>query len=43
VDVIKRSGNPAWDDNLHRLFNEGLISFETYEASRMNRHGVTAV
>jgi twitching motility protein PilT len=36
-DVIRRTGNVQWDANLKRLFQRGLISYETYENSRMNR------
>jgi len=43
VDVIKRAGNVEWDHNLQRLFNEGLISFDTFENSRMNRHDAEPV
>jgi pilus retraction protein PilT len=36
-DVIQRAGNIAWDANLHRLFNAGLISDQIYENARMKR------
>lgn len=36
-DVIKRSGNIAWDDKLSSLLNEGKISQETFENARIHR------
>ena len=36
-DVIKRSGNIAWDDKLLSLLNEGKISQETFENARIHR------
>jgi twitching motility protein PilT len=36
-DVIKRSGNIAWDDKLVSLLNEGKISQETFENARIHR------
>ena len=36
-DVIRRAGNIAWDDNLRNLLNQGLISEELFESTRMNR------
>lgn len=36
-DVIRRAGNIAWDDNLQNLLNQGLISEELFESTRMNR------
>ncbi len=36
-DVISRTGNVAWDDNLERIFNAGLVSREIYENTRMHR------
>ncbi len=36
-DVIKRSGNIAWDDKLMCLLNEGKISQETFENARIHR------
>jgi twitching motility protein PilT len=37
-DVIRRAGNIEWDNNLRRLLNQGLITYETYENSKMNRN-----
>jgi len=37
-DVIRRAGNIEWDNNLRRLLNQGLITFETFENSKMNRN-----
>ena len=37
-DVIRRAGNIAWDDNLRNLLNQGLISADLFESTRMNRH-----
>jgi twitching motility protein PilT len=36
-DVIKRAGNIAWDEKLVSLYEEGKISRETFENSRMHR------
>jgi pilus retraction protein PilT len=36
-DAIKRAGNVQWDNNLRRLFNQGLITEQTFENTRMNR------
>ena len=36
-DVIKRAGNIAWDEKLTNLYEEGKISRETFENSRMHR------
>ena len=36
-DVIKRSGNIAWDSKLMSLLNEGKISQETFENARIHR------
>ncbi len=36
-DVIKQSGNIAWDDKLTQLYEEGRISNETFENARMHR------
>ncbi|MGJ8661395.1 MAG: ATPase, T2SS/T4P/T4SS family, partial [Bacteroidota bacterium] len=36
-DVIKQSGNIAWDDKLTQLYEEGKISDETFENARMHR------
>lgn len=36
-DVIKRSGNIAWDDKLMSLLNQGKISQETFENARIHR------
>ncbi len=36
-DVIRRAGNIEWDSNLRRLFNQGLITEDTFENARMNR------
>jgi len=39
-DVIKRAGNIAWDEKLTSLFEEGKISRETFENSRMHREDI---
>lgn len=36
-DVIKRSGNIAWDSKLRSLYEEGKISQETFENARILR------
>ncbi|WAC21571.1 ATPase, T2SS/T4P/T4SS family [Luteolibacter sp. SL250] len=36
-DVIHRAGNVQWDNNLKRLLQQGLISYDTFENARMNR------
>ena len=36
-DVIKRSGNIAWDTKLTSLLSEGKISQETFENARIHR------
>lgn len=36
-DVIHRAGNVQWDNHLKRLLQQGLISYETFDNSRMNR------
>lgn len=36
-DAIKRAGNIAWDAKLQSLFEEGKISQETFENTRMHR------
>jgi pilus retraction protein PilT len=36
-DVIRRTGNIAWDTNLERIFKAGLIPREIYENARMHR------
>lgn len=36
-DAIKRSGNIAWDEKLMSLLQEGKISQETFENTRMHR------
>lgn len=36
-DVIRRAGNIAWDSNLSRLRQQGLIDAQTFENARMNR------
>ncbi|NNM30445.1 MAG: Flp pilus assembly complex ATPase component TadA, partial [Akkermansiaceae bacterium] len=36
-DVIRRAGNIAWDDNLQRLFDKGIISGDVFESARMKR------
>ena len=36
-DVIKRAGNIAWDEKLTTLYEEGKISTEIFENSRMHR------
>jgi len=37
-DVIRRTGNVQWDNNLRRIRKLGLISDETYINTRMNRN-----
>jgi len=37
-DVIKRAGNIEWDSNLRRLLNQGFITHETFENTKMNRN-----
>jgi twitching motility protein PilT len=37
-DVIRRTGNIEWDDNLRRLLKQGLITHETFINARMNRN-----
>ncbi len=37
-DVIRRAGNIAWDNNLQRLLNQGLITFDTFQNAKMNRN-----
>lgn len=34
-DVIRRAGNVEWDANLKQLFNQGIISRDVYESSRL--------
>ncbi|MGJ8676817.1 MAG: type IV pilus twitching motility protein PilT [Akkermansiaceae bacterium] len=36
-DVIRQSGNIAWDEKLTQLYEEGKISDETFENARMHR------
>lgn len=36
-DVIRRAGNIQWDANLERLLRNGIISHDTFEATKMNR------
>lgn len=36
-DVIRRAGNIQWDANLERLLRNGIISQETFQASKLNR------
>jgi len=36
-DVIKRAGNIAWDEKLTSLYQEGKISKETFENTRIHR------
>jgi hypothetical protein len=36
-DAIKRSGNIAWDAKLTSLYEEGKISQEIFENTRMHR------
>lgn len=36
-DVIRRSGNVEWDTQLLNLYNQGLITLETFENNRMKR------
>jgi pilus retraction protein PilT len=36
-DVIRRAGNIQWDANLERLMRNGIISQETFQASKLNR------
>jgi pilus retraction protein PilT len=36
-DAIKRAGNIQWDANLRRLLNQGVITEQTFENTRMNR------
>lgn len=36
-DVIRRAGNIQWDNKLKQLFQQGLISYDTFENARMNR------
>lgn len=37
-DVIRRAGNVQWDANLKRLLRNGLITQDTFEATKMNRN-----
>jgi twitching motility protein PilT len=37
-DVIRRAGNIAWDNNLRRLLNQGFITHETFQNSKMNKN-----
>ena len=37
-DVMHRSGNIAWDVNLRRLLNQGLITYDDFLNAKMNRN-----
>lgn len=37
-DVIRRSGNVEWDNNLKRLVRQGLITEETFQNAKMNKN-----
>jgi pilus retraction protein PilT len=37
-DVIRRAGNIAWDNNLRRLLNQGFITHETFQNTKMNKN-----
>lgn len=37
-DVIRRAGNIEWDTNLRRLLNQGVITQETFQNSKMNKN-----
>jgi twitching motility protein PilT len=37
-DVIRRSGNIEWDNNLARLLRQGRITNETFQYSKMNKN-----
>jgi Tfp pilus assembly pilus retraction ATPase PilT len=34
-DAIRRSGNVQWDNNLYRLYQQGLISQEAFENAKL--------
>lgn len=36
-DAIRRAGNVQWDNNLMRLYQQGLISQEAFENTKLNR------
>ncbi|MFC5049933.1 type IV pilus twitching motility protein PilT [Rubritalea spongiae] len=38
-DAIRRSGNVQWDNNLYRLFQQGLISREAFENAKLAKSG----
>src|SRR6478752_736463 len=37
-DVIRRAGNIEWANNLKRLLNQGVITEETFQNSKMNKN-----
>ena len=37
-EVIRRAGNIEWDTNLRRLLNQGVITQETFQNSKMNKN-----
>ena len=37
-DVIRRAGNVQWDSNLKRLLNQGLITEDIFENTKMDRN-----